>query len=153
MALTKYNLEDKIESTVEVAKVAVESVKDFFKNFINPNMTLEDIADVASPRLDELIKKQEANGLAYSAGKFHVKYADEKHFQLEFEMYFKDKEDKWHKVANESELRELSLLEEGAAKTLEKLKVITFPIEPPENLPSRAKADSDKAQSAPSLAK
>ena len=153
MALTKYNLEDKIESTVEVAKVAVESVKDFFKNFINPNMTLEDIADVASPRLDELILKHETNGLTYSAGKFHIKYADEKHFQLEFEMYFKDNEGKWHKVANESELRELKLLEEGAAKTLAKLKVITFPIEPPENLPSRAKADSDKAQSAPSLAK
>jgi len=137
MALTKYNLEDKVESTVEVAKVAVESVKDFFKNLINPNMTLEDIADVASPRLDELIRKHEADGLTYSAGKFHIKYADEKHFQLEFEMYFKDKEDKWQKVANESELRELKLLEEGASKTLSKLKVITFPIEPPENLPSR----------------
>ena len=117
--------------------MAVESVKDFFKNLLNPNMTLEDIADVASPRLDELIQKHEADGLAYSAGKFHIKYADEKHFQLEFEMYFKDKDGKWRKVANESELRELKLLEEGASRTLEKLKVITFPIEPPENLPSR----------------
>ena len=146
MALTKYNLEDKIESTVEVAKVAVESVKDFFKNLINPNMTLEDIADVASPRLDELIKKQEADGLTYSAGKFHVKYADEKHFQLEFEMYFKDKEDKWHKVANESELRELKLLEEGAAKTLEKLKVITFPIEPPEKSSTSSKQSAEETE-------
>ena len=126
--------------------MAVESVKDFFKNLLNPNMTLEDIADVASPRLDELIRKHEEKGLAYSAGKFHIKYADEKHFQLEFEMYFKDNDGKWHKVANESELRELKLLEEGAAKTLAKLKVITFPIEPPENLPSRSKKDVDEAQ-------
>ena len=124
--------------------MAVESVKDFFKNLLNPNMTLEDIADVASPRLDELIQKHEANGLIYSAGKFHVKYADEKHFQLEFEMYFKDKEGKWHKVANESELRELKLLEEGASKTLAKLKVITFPIEPPETLPSRTEKSADE---------
>ena len=109
--------------------MAVESVKDFFKNLINPNMTLEDIADVASPRLDDLIKKHEESGLIYSAGKFHIKYADEKHFQLEFEMYFKDAEDKWHKVANESELRELDLLEDGAAKTLTALKDVTFPIE------------------------
>ena len=128
--------------------MAVESVKDFFKNLLNPNMTLEDIADVASPRLDELIHKHEEKGLAYSAGKFHIKYADEQHFQLEFEMYFKDKEGKWHKVANESELRELKLLEEGASKTLAKLKVITFPIEPPENLPSRAGKESDEAQTA-----
>ncbi len=127
--------------------MAVESVKDFFKNLLNPNMTLEDIADVASPRLDELIRKHEENGLAYSAGKFHIKYADEKHFQLEFETYFKGKDGKWRKVANESELRELKLLEEGARKTLEKLKVITFPIEPPENLPSRQRQDFDEAQS------
>ena len=125
--------------------MAVESVKDFFKNLINPNMTLEDIADVASPRLDELIRKHEGNGLAYSAGKFHIKYADDKHFQLEFEMYFKDKEGKWHKVANESELRELKLLEEGAVKTLTALKTITFPIEPPEHLPSRARKEFDDA--------
>ena len=127
--------------------MAVESVKDFFKNLLNPNMTLEDIADVASPRLDELILKHETNGLVYSAGKFHVKYADEKHFQLEFEMYFKAKDGTWHKVANESELRELKLLEEGAAKTLEKLKVITFPIEPPENLPSNTNNNLDDAKS------
>jgi len=76
--------------------MAVESVKDFFKNLLNPNMTLEDIADVASPRLDELIQKHEEKGLAYSAGKFHIKYADDKHFQLEFEMYFKDKEGNWY---------------------------------------------------------
>ena len=123
--------------------MAIESVKDFFKNLINPNMTLEDIADVASPRLDDLIKKHEEKGLAYSAGKFHIKYADEKHFQLEFEMYFKGEDGTWHKVANESELRDLKLLEEGAAKTLAALKTITFPIEPPENLPSKATQDSE----------
>ena len=136
MALTKATVDKTVEEAkvvaeekFEVAKAAVESVKDFFKNLLKPNMKIEDIKEVAMPRLTELIEKNEKNGLQYSAGKFHVKYADEEHFQLEFEMYFKDDEGKWHKVANESERRELTLLEEGAAKTLKALKDVTFPIE------------------------
>ena len=129
MALTKDKLEEKIDQTVEVAKVAVEVAKDFFKNLIKPNMKIEDIKEVAMPRLIELIEKHEKKGLQYSAGKFHVRYADDKHFQLEFEMYFKDDEDKWHKVGNESELRDFELLEDGAAKTLKSLNVVTFPID------------------------
>ncbi len=126
--------------TKQTIEMAVESVKDFFKNLLKPNMTLEDINEVVNPRLVELIEKHEKKGLQYSAGKFHIKYVDEKNFQLEFEMYFKDEEDQWHKVANESELREVSLLEEGAAKTIKALKIITFPIELPE-----AKAEKETA--------
>ena len=125
MALTK----ETVDKVTDDVKVIAESVKDFFKNLLKPNMKIEDIKEVAMPRLTELIEQNEKKGLQYSAGKFHVKYADKKHFQLEFEMYFKDSEDKWHKVANESELRELELLEEGAAKTLKSLNVVTFPIE------------------------
>ena len=133
MAITKEVVEKTIEQTVDkatdTAKVVAETVKDFFKNLLKPNMKIEDIKEVAMPRLTEIIEKNEKAGLQYSAGKFHVKYADKKHFQLEFEMYFKDDEDKWHKVGNESELRELDLLEESAAKTLKALNVVTFPIE------------------------
>lgn len=136
MAVTKETVDKQLDKAkeiaevgVEKAKVAVESVKDFFKNLLKPNMKIEDIKAVAMPRLVELIEKNEKNGLQYSAGKFHVKYADKKHFRLEFEMYFKDDDDKWHKVGNESELRDFELLEAGAAKTLKALNVVTFPIE------------------------
>lgn len=151
MAVTKETVDKQIDKAkeiaevgVEKAKVAVESVKDFFKNLLKPNMKIEDIKAVAMPRLVELIEKNEKNGLQYSAGKFHVKYADKKHFRLEFEMYFKDDEDKWHKVGNESELRELDLLEEGAAKTLKALNVVTFPIEIEEKNSSEVEAGTEK---------
>ena len=121
-------LENKIEKVGEL----VEAVKNFFVDLFRPDMTLEKISDVVSPRLDDMIKKYEERGLTYSAGKFHVKYADEKHFQLEFEMYFQDDEGKWHKCANESELRDTTLLEAGAWKTIKALKTITFPIEKPQ---------------------
>ncbi|MBQ3726484.1 MAG: hypothetical protein IJR52_05290 [Selenomonadaceae bacterium] len=120
-------LENKIEKVADF----VEAAKNFFVDLFRPDMTLEKISDVVSPRLDDTIKKYEARGLEYSAGKFSIKYADEKHFQLEFEMYFRDEEGKWHKCANESDLRDYTLLEAGAWKTIQALKVITFPIEKP----------------------
>ncbi len=124
MAITKQSMD-----------MVIESVKDFFKNLINPNMKIEDIAEVVASRLDNVIIEHEKQGLHYSAGKFYIKYIDEKNFQLQFEMFFKDNDDKWHKLANESELRDMSLLEIGAAKTLDKLKVIEFPISAPEIKP------------------
>ena len=122
-----------LENKIEMVADLVEAAKNFFVDFFRPDMTLEKISEVVSPRLDDMIKKQERNGLKYSAGKFSVKYADERHFQLEFEMYFQDIEGKWHKCANESDLRDAELLEVGAWKTIQALKVITFPIEKPQS--------------------
>ena len=122
-----------LENKIEMVADLVESAKNFFVDLFRPNMTLEKISDVVSPRLDDTIKKYEATGLSYSAGKFSIKYADENHFQLEFEMYFQDAEGKWHKCANESDLRDADLLEDGAWKTIKALKVITFPIEKPKS--------------------
>ena len=118
-----------LENKIEMVTDLLEAAKNFFVDLLRPNMTLEKIAEVVSPRLDDTIKKYERNGLTYSAGKFSVKYADEKHFKLEFEMYFQDSEGKWHKCANESDDRDATLLEEGAWKTIKALRIITFPIE------------------------
>ena len=122
-----------LENKIEMVADLVEAAKNFFVDLFRPDMTLEKIADVVSPRLDDTIKKYESRGLEYSAGKFSVKYADEKHFCLEFEMYFRDEEGKWHKCANESEKRDATLLEAGAWKTIKALKIITFPIEKPKS--------------------
>ncbi|MBR6713100.1 MAG: hypothetical protein IKI76_08925 [Selenomonadaceae bacterium] len=118
-----------LENKIEMVADLIEAAKKFFVDLFRPDMTLEKISEVVSPRLDDMIKKYEERGLEYSAGKFHIKYGDEKHFQLEFEMYFRDEEGKWHKCANESDLRDYTLLEAGAWKTIKALKTITFPIE------------------------
>ena len=122
-----------LENKIEMVADLVEAAKNFFIDLFRPNMTLEKIKEVVSPRLDDTIKKYKERGLTYSAGKFHIKYADEKHFQLEFEMYFQDGEGKWHKCANESDLRDSSLLEPGTWKTIQALNVIEFQIEEPQS--------------------
>lgn len=122
-----------LENKIEMVADLVEAAKNFFIDLFRPDMTLEKISEVVSPRLDDTIKKYEERGLEYSAGKFSIKYVDAKHFGLEFEMYFRDAEGKWHKCANESEPRDASLLEVGAWKTIQALKIITFPIEKPKS--------------------
>jgi hypothetical protein len=117
--------------TKESVGMAVETVKDFFKDLLRPNMQLEDIKQITFPRFQELIKKYEKKGYDYGGGKFYVKYVDEKSFKLEFEMYFRDAEEQWHKIANESELRDITLLEDSLIKTMATLKVAEFPIEAP----------------------
>lgn len=149
-----------LEKKIEMVADLLESAKNFFVDLLRPNMTLEKISEVVSPRLDDTIKKYEERNLEYSAGKFSIKYADEKHFQLDFEMYFRDEEGKWHKCANESDKRDATLLEEGAWKTIKALKIITFPIEKPKSkddevlqkdkqLEEYKKAELDKALGAP----
>ena len=139
-----------LENKIEMVADLIEAAKKFFVDLFRPDMTLEKISEVVSPRLDDMIKKYEERGLEYSAGKFHIKYGDEKHFQLEFEMYFRDEEGKWHKCANESDLRDYTLLEAGAWKTIKALKTITFPIE---RRKPKAMKSSKKTRTLRSIAK
>ena len=109
----------------------IETVKKFFQDLIKPDMTIDKIAEVASPSLDKIIKDNEEKGLNYSAGKFRIEYLNDKQFTLEFEMYFKDEAGKWYKAANKSEPRSSELIEPSSWKTLKALKLIEFPIGAP----------------------
>ena len=109
----------------------IEMVKQYFQDLIKPDMTIDKIAEVASPNLDKIIKKNEEKGLKYSAGKFKIEYLNDKQFTLEFEMYFKDEAGKWYKAANKSEPRDAELIEPSSWKTLKALKVVEFPIGAP----------------------
>lgn len=117
--------------TKESIGMAIETIKDFFKDLLRPNMELEDIKQITFPRFYELIKKYEKDGMNYGGGKLYVKYSDAEHFKLEFEMFFRDEAEHWHKVANESEMRDITLLEDSLIKTLKTLKMVEFQIEAP----------------------
>ena len=129
----------------------IETVKKFLHDLIKPEMTIDTIAEVASPKLDEIIEKNAEKGLKYSAGKFKIEYLDEKHFVLEFEMYFKDEAGKWYKAANRSEPREAELIEANSWQTLKKRKYIEFPIGSPnvEEIEQKVSKDEDYASKAP----
>lgn len=131
--------------TKESVTMAVETVKDFFKDILRPNMELEDIKQITFPRFHKLIKSYEKKGYDYGGGKFYVKCIDDEHFQLAFEMYFRDEEERWHKVDNESELRDITLLEDSLIKTMKSLKVVEFAID----APNAEKSEKKPAQLTP----
>lgn len=133
MALTKRSVD-----------MAIDTVKDFFKNLFRPNMELEDLKEITFPRFQEVIRKNEEKGLEYGGGKFYVKYVDEGHFQLEFEMYFKDSDGQWHKLANKSELREIELLEDSLIRTLKTLQVADFSIDYQKDEDKKISVDENK---------
>ena len=138
MAITKESLGMAVNTTIE-------TVKDFFKDILRPNMELEDIKQITFPRFKKLIKKYEEQGWNYGGGKFYVKYLDEGHFQLEFEMYFRDEEGSWHKIANESGPRDITLLEDSLIKTMQSLQVAEFPIEAASSEKAEKTAPVEKA--------
>ena len=119
------------EINADTLNAIIEMVKKYFKDLIKPDMTIEKLAEVASPQLDKIIQKNEEQGLKYSAGKFKIEYLNDKQFTLEFEMYFKDEAGKWYKAANKSEPRDAELIEPSSWKTLKALKVVEFPIGAP----------------------
>ena len=131
----------------------IEMLKQYFKDLIKPDMTIDKIAEVASPNLDKIIKKNEEKGLKYSAGKFKIEYLNDKQFTLEFEMYFKDDAGKWYKAANKSEPRDAELIEPSSWKTLKALKVVEFPIGAPadEGEKISEKDDSTEAKEIPQI--
>ena len=116
----------------QVVTTVVEATKEFFNELLHPNMTIEKIAEIAAPRLDDLIEQNEDNGLKYAAGKFKVGYVDEEHFSMAFEMYFKDADGKWYKSNGNSDPRDAKLLDIGSWKTLQVLKSVEFPITAPD---------------------
>ena len=68
------------------------------KELIRPNSTLEDIANDYSSQMDKIILEQINNGLTYSAGRFMLRYVDEKSFCVGCLLYFKKKDNKWQKI-------------------------------------------------------
>ena len=138
------------EINADTLNAIIEMVKKYFKDLIKPDMTIEKLAEVASPQLDKIIQKNEEQGLKYSAGKFKIEYLNDKQFTLEFEMYFKDEAGKWYKAANKSEPRDAELIEPSSWKTLKALKVVEFPIGAPavaaEEVPSQVQSKKDEAK-------
>ena len=50
-----------LENKIEMVTDLIEAAKNFFVDLLRPDMTLEKISEVVSPRLDDTIKKYEKN--------------------------------------------------------------------------------------------
>mgnify|MGYP007069880112 CR=1 FL=1 len=91
-------MEDLKDKDVSLIEAKIEELD----KLLFPNMSLDDVAEKYSPRVDDVIRKNETEGFKFSAGKFKIACVDDKSFALSYELYFKDKDGEWLKVANTS---------------------------------------------------
>lgn len=115
-------------SLVELINLAFKNLKEILRQ----NMSLDELVDKYSPRLDEIIIKHVKQGHSYSAGKFTVAIIGLSKFKLSFDLYFRDKDGKWFNRKNESPDMLLDeYLSEEAIKELQDAKEKVYDIDAP----------------------
>ena len=107
-------------------------VDTFLSVVIKTNMELDELAKVYSAKLDGIIRDEQAKGLKYVGGTFKIAYADEKNFNLSFELYFQDENDEWVKKDSKSKPQNIEYLTDKALTELRAQREIVYEIDEPE---------------------
>ena len=119
--------------TVETVSFLVETFWKTLNDFLKPGMSIDDIIEKYSPRVDEIIEKNQKEGVTFNAGKFKILAVGKKSFTIGFELYFQDKNKKWSKIATTSpELDIEAWLSDEAIEQLQNQKEIICDVAPPE---------------------
>ncbi len=87
----------------DAKQTMIDATFEILKEIFRPNMSVEEVVEKYSPSLDEIILKYEKEGVKFSAGKFKITPLENDTFALGYEIYFKDGDGKWSKVANVSQ--------------------------------------------------
>ncbi len=119
-------------SKTEAFKIAIDLALDAIKDLLKRNTSLEEIAEDFSPQMDDIIKQYQKQGLSYSAGRFQIRYIDEKSFAVSCILYFKDNDEKWHKATSLSPKMDASYLTSEAWAYLKANREKSFDIAAPE---------------------
>ncbi len=107
-------------------------VDTFLSVVIKPNMELDELAEVYSKKLDSTIRDEQSKKLKYVGGSFKISYANEKYFNLSFELYFQNENDEWVKKDAKSNPQKTEYLSEKALAELRAKKEIVYEIDEPE---------------------
>ena len=93
--------------------------------------TLKDLTEIYSDPLDTVMKKAQTEGYIPAGGMFTVRYIDDAHYGISYDIYMKDAEGKWSKRSGESPaLTAVCLKDEVMAELKQKGKVV-YEIDPP----------------------
>jgi len=104
--------------------------KTFLNIIFKPNMTIDELAESCSKELDKKIIEEKKKELKYVGGILKFLYKNEKFFTMGYELYFKNKQDKWVKVSADTE-QEIDFLNEKSIEELKTKNKIEYDIEEP----------------------
>ena len=123
-------------------ELAAESIFSAFSGMGAVKMGLEELAQVYSEPLDNLILKEMKNGLKYVGGSFDVKYLKDTVFETSYELYFQNEKNEWIKKEAKSKPQPIEYLKVEAAKELKEKKKVSFEIDPPKETSQKKETDN-----------
>lgn len=96
-------------------------------------MTLDELADCYTKKIDKLILIQEKyNDLKYIGGEFKVYSLQDGYFGTSFALYFQDRNKEWKKTSAKSNPQSMKYLKPEAEQELLSKKEVNFEIEHPQ---------------------
>lgn len=101
-------------------------------NVFNTKMSFEDIANVFSKDIDQIIINNKKNRLKYVGGIFSIYLYDDKNFRIGYQVYFKENTGKYLNQSAESDSMSIDYLDNSSLKELIANKKIEFNIDEPE---------------------
>lgn len=101
-------------------------------NVFNTKMSFEDIANVFSKDIDQIIINNKKNQLKYVGGIFSIYLYDDKNFRIGYQVYFKENTGKYLNQSAESDSMSIDYLDNSSLKELIANKKVEFNIDEPE---------------------
>lgn len=101
-------------------------------NVFNTKMSFEDIANVFSKDIDQIIINNKKNQLKYVGGIFSIYLHDDKNFRIGYQVYFKENTGKYLNQSADSDSMSIDYLDNSSLKELIANKKIEFNIDEPE---------------------
>ncbi len=101
-------------------------------NVFNTKMSFEDITNVFSKDIDQIIINNKKNQLKYVGGIFSIYLYDDKNFRIGYQVYFKENSGKYLNKSAESDSMSIDYLDNSSLKELIANKKVEFNIDEPE---------------------
>ena len=125
------SIEDFLEEidVVEIANAVTES----FNRALCPKMDLDEIKNIYTKPVDKIIIRHEKEtNNTFVSGEFKVSYLEDNFYEVSYDLYFQDKNEKWIKMSSKSKpISCEKKLKPEAIEELKKEKSIIYEIEQP----------------------
>ncbi len=118
------NQQENVFNQVKLSEILV--------NVFNTKMSFEDIANVFSKDIDQIIINNKKNQLKYVGGIFSIYLYDDKNFRIGYQVYFKENSGKYLNKSAESDSMSIDYLDNSSLKELIANKKVEFNIDEPE---------------------
>ena len=138
--ITKELIERGIKQLGNLANTTLDVLMQKMGNFIEEiktgipkkELTLNDLAEIYSKPLDLVMQKAQNEGYRCVGGEFIIHYIDDRNFNISYDLYMQNTENKWVKRSSSSKNQSNQCLTEDSCKKLKEKRKVVYEIYPAE---------------------